>query len=91
MTNEIKIEKPEKQKLEDMEIFSWPIWEKEVSEFDWFYDSSETCYILEGEVEVKPENGEAVSFGPGDLVVFPKGLACVWKIKKPVRKHYNFE
>jgi uncharacterized cupin superfamily protein len=88
---EIKIEKPDEQKLKDMDIFSWPIWTKEVSEFDWFYDSPETCYILEGEVEVKPTDGrKAVTFGPGDLVVFPKGLPCVWNVKKPVKKHYNF-
>ncbi len=63
----------------------------EVSEFDWFYDMGETCYILEGEVEVKPTDGrKAVTFGPGDMVTFPKGLPCVWNVKKPVRKHYNF-
>ena len=25
-----------------------------------------------------------------DLVVFPKGLSCVWQVKKAVRKHYVF-
>jgi uncharacterized cupin superfamily protein len=52
----------------------------------------ETCLILEGSVEVsdRPESGESVSFGPGDLVRFPVGLKCVWKVKEPVKKHYNF-
>ncbi|HOK78766.1 MAG TPA: cupin domain-containing protein, partial [Verrucomicrobiota bacterium] len=34
--------------------------------------------------------GKSVSFGKGDLVVFPQGLSCVWKVAEPVRKHYRF-
>jgi len=45
---------------EKNEMKSKPIWECEVSEFDWHY------------------------------VVFPKGLSCVWKVSKPVKKHYIF-
>jgi len=33
---------------------------------------------------------KSVSFAAGDLVVFPKGLSCVWQVKKPVRKYYVF-
>lgn len=87
---EIKIEKPDPDVVERMGIRSWPIWEKEVSEFEWYYGESETCFILEGEVQVRPEDGEAVEFGPGDLVTFPEGMECVWKVTKPVRKHYRF-
>jgi uncharacterized cupin superfamily protein len=87
---EIKVEKPNKEKLEEMKIFDWPIWEKEVSRFDWHYDDRETCYLLKGKVTVTTRAGQAVDFGAGDLVVFPQGLDCVWDIKEPVRKHYNF-
>jgi uncharacterized cupin superfamily protein len=69
---------------------SKPIWTCEASEFDWSYDSEETCYILEGDVTVKYDS-ESVSFSAGDYVVFPKGLSCVWQVKKPVRKHYEFK
>ena len=86
----IKIEKPSKEKLEQLGVFTWPIWSKEVSKFDWHYDQKETCYLLEGEVKVTAKEGTAVKFGAGDLVIFPKGLSCVWEIKSPVRKHYNF-
>jgi len=88
--SEIKIEKPSQDKLKELDISSWPIWEKEVSKFDWYYDGQETCYLLEGKVTVTTKDGKSVDFGAGDLVVFPKGLSCVWDIKKPVRKHYNF-
>ena len=88
---EIKIEKLPEEKIKELGIRSWPIWEKEISRFDWHYDQIETCYILEGKVIVEAKGGKPVSFGPGDFVTFPKGLDCVWDIKEPVRKHYNFE
>lgn len=88
---DIKVEKLSNGELEKMGVFSWPIWEKEVSKFDWSYDSTEQCYFLEGKVTVTPKGGSAVSFGKGDFLTFPKGLSCVWDIKSPVRKHYNFK
>jgi uncharacterized cupin superfamily protein len=86
----INVEKPTEDKLNKLNVKSWPIWEKEVSEFSWKYDEQETCYILEGEVMVTPENGSPVRFGKGDLVVFSEGLKCKWKINSAVRKHYKF-
>ncbi len=77
--------------LEALQVFTWPIWTKEISTFPWTYDDRETCYFLEGEVTVTPEAGEPVRMGAGDLVTFPKGMRCTWKISKPVRKHYMFD
>jgi uncharacterized cupin superfamily protein len=42
------------------------------------------------EGEVKAPDGEAVEFGAGDLVTFPRGLKCNWNVRKPIRKHYRF-
>ncbi len=81
---------PSPQTLEQLGVKSWPVWTKEASEFPWFYDEKETCYFLEGEVTVTPEGGEPVTIGKGDLVVFPQGMSCTWKIHKDVRKHYRF-
>lgn len=86
----IQVEKPSEETLKKLGVRSWPIWEKEISEFPWEYDETETCYLLEGEVVVTPERGTPVSFGKGDLVIFSKGLRCNWKINIPVRKHYKF-
>lgn len=86
----IHVEKPTEEKLVKLDVRSWPVWEKEESEFPWFYDEAETCYILEGDVQVTPENGAPVSFGKGDLVIFDEGLRCTWKINKAIRKHYKF-
>ena len=82
---------PSSAKLDVMHVDSWPIWEKEVSEFPWTYDQSETCYILTGEVLVTPESGKPVLIKESDLVNFPKGMTCTWKIIRPIRKHYLFE
>jgi len=81
---------PSPAKLEVMGVEEWPIWTKEVSEFPWTYDSSETCYILEGEVTVIPDGGEPVKIKPGDLVNFSAGLSCTWQVQSPVKKHYQF-
>jgi uncharacterized cupin superfamily protein len=85
----IKVEKPTEQYLQDRRVRSWGIWEKEVSRFDWHYDSAEECYLLEGKVVVETPEGK-VEFGAGDFVLFHAGLSCIWDIKEPVRKHYNF-
>ncbi|MGD8371765.1 MAG: cupin domain-containing protein, partial [Syntrophobacterales bacterium] len=82
---------PSEDLLENLGVSSWPIWTKEVSEFPWQYDAEETCYLLEGDVIVTPEGGDPVEIKKGDLVTFPKGMSCTWKIRKDVRKHYKFE
>lgn len=81
---------PKREKLDQLNVFSWPIWEKEISEFPWYYDEKETCYILDGNVVVTPENDDAVEINKGDLVIFPQGMSCSWKITKGIKKHYKF-
>jgi len=88
---EIGISNPDKETLEKKGVSSWPIWEKEISRFDWYYDNTEECYLLEGQVEVETEDGNKIRFGKGDFVTFPKGLACIWDVKEPVKKHYRFK
>lgn len=85
----IEIRKPGKEELEKLNVEKWPIWEKEPSKFDWYYDEKETCYILEGKVKVTTDE-ETMEFGKGDLVIFPAGLSCAWEIFEKVKKHYKF-
>lgn len=88
------VRKATKEEIEKLGVKSWPIWtydpEARPPAFDWHYDSREICYIIEGEVTVEAE-GQKITFGPGDIVEFPSGLDCVWKVDKAVRKHYKFE
>ncbi len=85
----IDVRKATEQELNDLGVKTWPVWECEPSTFDWEYSEKETCYIIEGRVTVRSEGAE-VSFKAGDLVVFPQGLQCTWKIDETVRKHYKF-
>ncbi len=68
----------------------WPIWSCPAETFDWEYDEEETCVLIEGKVRVRYGDDNEVSFGAGDLVVFPKGLKCTWIVEEPVRKLYRF-
>jgi len=83
-------QRPDPNRLAQLGVFTWPIWEKEVSEFPWHYDEKETCYLLEGDVAITLEGGTPVRFGKDDLVTFPAGMSCTWKIHEAVRKHYKF-
>ncbi len=87
---EIKIEhNPDEENLKKLGVFNWSVWTKEASEFPWTYDDKETCYFLEGDVVVVPDGGTPVEIGKGDLVTFPAGMSCTWKIRKDVKKHYR--
>lgn len=91
--NEHKIlceHKPSPAKLDVLNVDHWPIWKKEVSEFPWHYDKTETCYILRGRFLVTPDGGEPHEFKRGDLITFPTGLSCTWQVIEPVEKHYIF-
>ena len=73
-----------------MDVFSWPVWACDISVFDWEYDDQESCFLLEGEVEVL-SNIETVKFGVGNFVVFPKGLKCNWEVHSSIKKYYTFK
>jgi uncharacterized cupin superfamily protein len=89
--SKIKVERnPDDDRLKSLGVSDWSIWTKEASEFPWSYDTQETCYFLEGDVVVTPEDGDPVEVGKGDLVTFPEGMNCTWKIRKGVKKHYRF-
>lgn len=84
----IEIEKKTDDQLIAIGVFSWPVWAKDVSTFEWTYEDEEQCYLLDGDVEVSAY-GETYRFSKGDFVTFPVGMTCVWRVIKPVRKHYH--
>lgn len=89
---EIQIEhQPIQERLNELGVYKWDIWSKEVSKFPWTYDSQETCYFLEGDVVVTPDGRQPVQMGKGDLVIFPAGMSCIWEITSDVKKHYYFD
>lgn len=84
------ISNPTQAQLDELDVTSWPIWEKEASSFPWTYDMKEVCFILEGKVVVTPNGGEPVLIKAGDLVTFPNGMSCHWDISEDIKKHYQF-
>jgi len=85
----IVIKQLSSDEISNMGIFNWPIWTCEISEFPWEYDVEESCLLSDGEVFVTT-GSDTVHIKAGDFVIFPKGLTCVWKVTKPIRKHYQF-
>lgn len=80
---------PSEEKLKELGVSSWSIWEKEISKFPLDFGMTETAYVLEGEIIVTPKGGEPVRILPGDLVTFPVGMKSNWEVVKPLRKHYK--
>ena len=72
------------------EYLSWSIWTCEPSVFDWNYEQEEHCFIINGSVTITTLSN-TVNIKKGDYVIFPKGLECVWKVHKTIKKHYMFK
>ncbi len=87
--SEIKVKRAQVKELQELGVTTWPVWERDPSTFDYQYDEKETCFLLEGEAIIKTEDGKTVRIAVGDLVEFPKGLKCTWKISRRVTKHYK--
>ncbi|MEJ2702580.1 MAG: cupin domain-containing protein [Sedimentisphaerales bacterium] len=84
---DIIVKKPSDQEAATCK--AWPTWKCEPKTFDWAYTEKETCLLIEGKVTVT-DGKDSVSFGPGDLVVFPVDLECTWNVHEAVTKYYNF-
>jgi uncharacterized cupin superfamily protein len=85
----IVVEHLSNEELKTRGVATWPVWEKEVSDFEYTYDETEQCYFLDGSAIIETLDGN-VQVAAGDFVTFPKGLMCTWHIKSSVRKHYKF-
>jgi uncharacterized protein len=84
----MKVWQPTSDEIKKTE--NWGIWKKEESEFNWYYEDPETCYIIKGEAVVSDNSGNSIAFKSGDMVKFETGLKCTWKITKEIEKRYKF-
>jgi len=84
-----KVEKATPEKLKELNVESWSAWDCDPSDFDWQYADEEIAYVKKGRVIVTEEGGEEVEIKAGDIVTFPKGLKCHWKVIDRIEKVYT--
>ena len=77
------------ERLDKLQILSWPVREYAVGEFSCRYQEREACYLLEGTAVLIPEEGIPLELASGYLVVFPAETSCVWQVLQPLRMHYR--
>jgi hypothetical protein len=80
---------PSEEKLKELGVSNWSIWDCAPSKFPLDFSMTESAYVLEGEIRVTPQGGETVVVKAGDFVVFPKGLKSNWEVTKQLKKHYK--
>ena len=90
MVNKVEITPMTPEEAQKLGIDSWSKWECEPSVFDWAYSARETCFVFEGDVVVTAD-GEDYHITPNTLVVFPKGMQCIWNVRKTIKKAYKFD
>lgn len=88
--SKVIIERLPESEISKRGIRNWPVWEKEISRFPATYDEEEECLIIEGEFLIETPKGDFV-VKQGDFITFKVGLKCIWDIRKPVKKYYNFK
>ena len=62
------------------------VWDCTAGLFNWHYNKDETLVVISGEAFITNEKGEERRLGPGDIVFFPAGTSCTWRVTKYIRK-----
>jgi uncharacterized protein len=62
------------------------VWECSGGRFNWHYAEDEIAFILSGEVFIANEKGEERRLGPGDMIFFPAGSCCTWRVTDRIKK-----
>ena len=63
------------------------VWRAEPCTFDYFFDSDEVCYVLDGEASVALlDERTTVALRPGDIAYFKSGTRAIWTVTTPFRK-----
>jgi len=62
------------------------VWDCTAGRFNWHYNKDETLVVISGEAFITNEKGEERRLGPGDIVFFPAGTSCTWRVTKYIRK-----
>lgn len=69
-------------------VFFAGIWESGPGAWRIACTEDELCHLLEGEVVITEDAGQAQTFRAGDSFVVPAGFAGIWETRQHVRKLY---
>ncbi|MGO4885767.1 MAG: cupin domain-containing protein [Bryobacteraceae bacterium] len=62
------------------------VWDCTAGRFEWHYCQDETAVVISGEAFILNKEGEERRLGPGDVVFFPAGTSCTWRVPERIRK-----
>ena len=60
----------------------------EPSTFRYTFSGDESLHVLDGDLDIAVDGGEAVTLRPGDIASFPKGAHSTWTVRVPLRKFF---
>lgn len=61
------------------------VWECTAGSFEWHYTRDEVVFVVSGEAYIT-DGGKERRFGAGDVVFFPAGSVCTWRVTERIRK-----
>ena len=64
------------------------VWESDPGTWRVQYTEEEYCRILEGCSIITASDGAAITVGPGDEFVIPRGFSGTWQVVERTRKTY---
>jgi uncharacterized protein len=73
-------------KSRDTTTTSW-VWDCTAGRFNWYFDTDETIYVIEGEVIITCEGQDPHVLRAGHAALFYAGTRAEWYVPHYVRKH----
>jgi uncharacterized cupin superfamily protein len=70
--------------------FQSGIWQAEVGTWRVVFSESEFCYLLEGRITVRGDDGSEKTFAAGDAFLSPAGFTGTWEIVERAKKLFAF-
>lgn len=68
--------------------FSSGIWSGDPGAWRVVFTETEFCYLLEGLIVVRGDDGSEATFRAGDAFLTPAGFTGTWEVIEPAKKFY---